>query len=152
VRLLQLGVEATDVVQQLEGEVVAGLLHRRRWAQTSEEPLGVRSVEFLGDPARGELGQLGVESAHEPCPVVADVGVALGQEAEHLGVVGGGNGSKSRCAQGSDGHRQGVVGVVLVRSPRRQHPDPGRQRRRHVDHVLARRHQLLGEQVAEPAR
>src|SRR5207237_8310762 len=44
------------------------------------------------------------------------------------------------------------VGVVLLRLPRPQHPNPSRQRRRHVHHVLARRDQLLGHEIAQPGR
>ncbi len=59
--------------------------------------------------------------------------------------------SQRRCPQRGHRHRQRVVGVVLVRSSRAQHPDPRRQRGRHVDDVLARRDELLGQQIAEPA-
>ena len=54
-----------------------------------------------------------------------------------------------RRAQRRDGHRPGVVGVVLVRRPGRQQPHPGAQLGLHVEHPLARGHQLLGQQVAQ---
>jgi hypothetical protein len=81
-RCLELGVEAADVVEEFDCEVVAGLFDRAGWGEDLEEPIDVRSVDVLGDPAPGELGQQCVHAAHEPSPVVADVGVALGQETQ----------------------------------------------------------------------
>jgi hypothetical protein len=50
--VLELGVEDADVCEQLEGQVTADLLHSRVRDDPSQEPLDVRSVEFLGDSAR----------------------------------------------------------------------------------------------------
>ena len=44
------------------------------------------------------------------------------------------------------------MGIALGRLGRVQHPHPGRQRRRHVDHVLTRRHQLLRQQITQTRR
>jgi hypothetical protein len=93
-----------------------------------------------------------VHAAHEPGAVVADVGVAFGQQAQHLAVPGGLDAAQASGPQGGDRDGQGVVGVVLVRPACRQQPCPRRQGGRDVHHVLAGGHQLLGEQVAEPAR
>ena len=71
-RLLELGVEALHVGEQLDGQVVAGLFDRRRRLDAFEEPDGVRGVEFLGDPARCELHQHVVEAAHDPGPVAPE--------------------------------------------------------------------------------
>ncbi len=87
VRCLELGVEATAVAEELDGQVVANLLRWRGWAEGLEEPIDVRGVDFLGDPASREFGQQGVPAAHEPCSLVADVGVALGQESQHLAMA-----------------------------------------------------------------
>jgi hypothetical protein len=81
VGILELHIEAAEVFEQLQGELVARALHRRRRAEAGEEALGVRSVEFLGDSARCELGQCGMQPAHDAGPVVADVSVAFGQKA-----------------------------------------------------------------------
>jgi hypothetical protein len=51
VRHLQLVVEALDVGEQLERLVVASELVRAGRLDAIEECDGVRSVEFLGDPA-----------------------------------------------------------------------------------------------------
>ena len=56
------------------------------------------------------------------------------------------------AAQRRDRGRQGVVGVVLLRLARTEHADSRRQRRRDVDDVFARGHQLLSQQVAQTAR
>ena len=77
--------------------------------------------------------------------------MALRQQAQQLGVVSALDGPEPRGAQCGDRDRAGVVGVVLVGSLRVEHPDPSRQRRWHVDNVLARVDELLGEQVAETA-
>lgn len=52
VRHLQLVVEAADVGERLERLVVASELDRAGRLDAIEERGGVRSVEFLGDPAR----------------------------------------------------------------------------------------------------
>src|SRR5258708_1842011 len=43
------------------------------------------------------------------------------------------------------------AGVVLVRRAGRQQPHPGGQLGLHVEHELTRGHQLLGQEVADPA-
>ena len=74
-------------MSELDGQVVAGLFDRGGRGEGLEEPVDVRSVDFLGDPAPSELGQQGVHAAHEPGPVVTDVGVALGQQAQYFAVA-----------------------------------------------------------------
>jgi hypothetical protein len=54
------------------------------------------------------------------------------------------------CAQRGDRDRQRIVGVRLLRLRRRQHANPRRQRRRHVQHPLAGNDELLREEIAEP--
>jgi hypothetical protein len=132
---LELGVEAADVLEELGGEVVAGLLDRRRWRDAGEEPVHVRRVDLLGDAATGEFDQQGVHAAHEAGAVVADVGVALREQPQDLAVAGGFDPAQTRGPQGRDRDRGGVVGVVLVRPARGQDPNPRRQRRRHVETV-----------------
>jgi hypothetical protein len=88
-----------------------------------EQGLGVRNVEFLGNSARSELGQQGVETTDRPDPLDPNVVIALGQQTEHLCMIGRLDGSKSWGAQGGDGDRMGIVGVVLVRPLGGEHPD-----------------------------
>ena len=50
---------------------------------------------------------------------------------------------QTRLVQGGDRHCTGVVGIVLVRSPRSEHPHPSNQIRRHLHDVFAAGDQLL---------
>jgi hypothetical protein len=84
----------------------------------------VRRVELLGDPARRQLHHRAVKAAHDPGPVVGDVDVALGQQAQHLDVISRANLPQRGRAKRSDRYRQGVVRIVLVRATGAQHPDP----------------------------
>jgi hypothetical protein len=119
----------------------------------------VGGVELLADPAWPQFHEQVVEPAHDPGALVADVDVALGQQAHHLGVIGAHHlgvigahhGTQLGSSQGSDGDRERVVGVVLVRPSTAQHPDACCERGGHIGHALAGRHQLLRQQVAEPA-
>jgi len=61
------------------------------------------------------------------------------------------SGATSRRAQRCGGDRTGVAGVALVRRPARQRPDPGAKLGLHIQHPLAGRHQLLGQQVTQAA-
>jgi hypothetical protein len=113
--------------------------------------LGRRSRDFLGDPGRDELGDERVEPVGGAVPFASEVEVPLGQDPQHDPMVGGLHGRQARRSERGDGDRAGVVGVVLVRPSRTEKPHPRRQRRRHVDDVLAGVDELLGEEVAEPA-
>jgi hypothetical protein len=145
-------VEALHVDEQLGGLVPAGGLDGAGRLDAVEEGDGVRSVEFLGDSSRSELHQQIVEAAHDPGAVVADVDVALGQQAQDLGVVGGQNLAQQRRSQRGDRDGKRVVRVVLVRPPGAQDTDPRGQGRGYVQDGLAGGDKLLGEQIAEPTR
>jgi hypothetical protein len=112
--------------------------------------IDVRSVDFLGDPTRGELDQQGVHATHDPCPLVADVDVAFGEQAQHLGVTDWLHSPQTPRAQCRDGDRQRIVGVILVRPAAGQQPRTRRQRGRHIDNRLTDRNELLGEQITQP--
>ena len=49
VRLFDLLVEACHVIDELEGELVSHVLDGGGRLEGSEEPIGVRNVEFLGN-------------------------------------------------------------------------------------------------------
>ena len=59
--------------------------------------------------------------------------------------------SHRRRTQCSDGHRAGVIGIVLVRVPGRKQPHPGGELRLYIENLFAGSNELLGEQVAESA-
>jgi hypothetical protein len=135
----------------LEGQGVASDLHRAHGLHAGEEPLGAGGVDFIGDPAGDELGEQGMKPARSPVPSPTQIGVALGQQPQHPSVIRSSHRRETRRAQRRDRHREGVVGIVLVGAARTQDPHPGRQRRRHVQHVLAGGHELLGQQIPESA-
>jgi hypothetical protein len=77
--------------------------------------------------------------------------VALGPDLQHRGVVIGGHLTAAPGTQRRDRDGQGIVRVVLVRVPGLQQPDPRSQRGLHVKDPLPGRHQLLGQEPAQPA-
>src|SRR5207244_3046926 len=56
-----------------------------------------------------------------------------------------------RRSKGGDSHRASIVVVTLVRRTRGQEPYPRRQGGGNVEDLLAHRHQLLGQEVAQPS-
>ncbi len=71
---------------------------------------------------------------------------------KHSGVVIRTDPGQPIRTQRRDRHRPGIIGVVLLRLARSQHPNPRRQHRWHIEHGLASRDQLLRQQIAEPVR
>ena len=143
------GVEAPDVGQQLPGLALAlgdDAIYR---TDRRQHRRGSRDPQCPGDTARDKVGQHGVQPTHGLGPQPGEVVVAVGQHAQDDGVVVGRDGVEATVAQGGHGGGQGVVGVILLRLARAEHPHARRQRRRNVDHVLAGRDQLLGQQVAQ---
>ncbi len=85
-------------------------------------------------------GGLGLEAG--------ELGVPVGKHPQNGHMILGGDCPQPRLTERHDRHRTGIVGVVLLRPCRIQHPDPGRLRRGHIHHVFAGGDQLLGQQVA----
>jgi hypothetical protein len=140
------------VVEVLEGQGVASHFNRTRRLQTGEEPLGAGDVDFTGDPSGNELDEQGMQSTRGPVASPAQIGIALRQQPQHTGMVRARHRREARCSQRRDGHRQRVVGIVLVRPTRAQDPHPRRPRRRHVEDRLARGNKLLGQQIPQATR
>jgi len=92
-----------------------------------------------------------MEAAGRPVPGPTQIGVALGQQAQHADVVRSVDRDDLRRAERRHGHGPGVVGVVFLRPAAAQQPDPRRQGCGDVDDVLTGGEELLGEQVAQPA-
>ena len=78
------------------------------------------------------------------------VPVPLREQPKDLAMIGWFDPAKRRGPQGRDSDRVSVVRVVLVRPPSGEHPH-ARLGGRHVDAVLPTRHELLCQQVAQPA-
>src|SRR5580704_2991514 len=92
-----------------------------------------------------------MEPTDHPAPLVPDVAIALGQEAQHLRVICRLHRFEPPGAQSSQSNREGIVGVVLVRTCGGQYPDPRSQCRWHVEDRLTAGYELLGQQVAKSA-
>jgi hypothetical protein len=60
------------------------------------------------------------------------------------------NGPQFAVAQTRDRDRQRVVGVVLGCVRRSEQPNSCRESGRHIDDMLTRGEQLLGQQLAQP--
>jgi hypothetical protein len=75
-----------------------------------------------------------MESADHLGPQPPEVMIALGQETQDLAVVGRLDNPKASWAQGCDGNRKRIVGIILVRAPRAKHPHSGRQSRWNIEH------------------
>jgi len=76
-RVFDLSIETANIVEQLEGQLVAHLLGRGLNAQLRQERLGIGNVHFFGDSARYELGEEGVHPADDSGPLPPKVPVAL---------------------------------------------------------------------------
>ena len=116
-RRLRLLVEAADVVEELEGHVVTDLFYRGRRRDGGQEPLGVRNVHFLGDSARNQFGQEGMESTHDPSPMAAEVDIALGQDPEDLGVVSHLDAAQARGRKAATAIECASLGSFLLERP-----------------------------------
>lgn len=103
-RIFDLGIEMPDIVEKLEGKVVAHLLGRRLGTELHEERFGVRDVHFLGNSARHELGEEGVHRADDSGPLPPKIPVALGEKPEDLDVIGRLDLAQRRSPQGGDGY------------------------------------------------
>jgi hypothetical protein len=133
-------VEAAQVGQVLEGQRVPCRLDGVGRRDRVEHGLSRRSRYLMGHSARHQFGQEGVQPTGAAVAGPAQVDVALGQQAQHAGMVVTLDAGQAGGTQGGDGHRTGVVGVDLVGPPRTQEPDPGGQRGGHVENTSIGRH------------
>lgn len=76
--------------------------------------------------------------------------VAAGQQSQHRAVIITTHQAQPAVTQPRDRGRQRVVAVVLGRLGRSEQTHSCRQRGRHIDDVLTRGEQLLGQQLAQP--
>ena len=106
--------------------------------------------DLLGDAARDQLAQHGVQPADDLGPGPAQVPVALGPHLQHRRVVVG------LAPRGGPAERSAAIateraslGSFLFVVPGRQQPHPGAELGLHVEDPLAGRDQLLGQQVPQ---
>lgn len=149
-RLLDLGVEAPEIVEQLLGELDASGSDRAVRFNAIEQRSRFPCGNLVRQATRDEVAQHRMQPTRDPVPLSRQVALALRPQLHHRGMVLGAHHLWRGRAERSDGHRSGVVGVVLVGRFRRQQPDPRRELGLHVDDVFAGGDELLGKQVAEP--
>ena len=122
-----------------------------RSARRCEERCGAIGRDFLGDSARNELGQQRMQPTRAPVPSPPRCLLRFANSRNTAACSAGRHRRNSGARIAATATEYPSFGVVLVRPARRQHPDPRRQRRRHIQHLFTRRDELLGEQIAEPA-
>jgi hypothetical protein len=122
-------------------------------------PLRVDAAQQLGGPLRpkpagraagDELSQRHMQPTGGRGAQRHPIVVAVDHHPGHRGVVLHPHRPQSAGPQPGDGRGQRVVGVVLARRGRAPQPDPRGQRRRHVDDLLTRLDERLGQQFAQP--
>jgi hypothetical protein len=151
-RVAHLGVDVAHVLQELRPELVASQGHGSHWLHATQ---GTRRLScgyfFLGVPAGDQVAEHSVQTAGHLGPQGAQVPAALGPQFQYGHMVLGCHVAPVFGPERSNGHRAGVVGVVLIGVAGRQEPYSGTQFRLHVNDNFARGHELLGQQVAEAA-
>jgi hypothetical protein len=147
---LELVVDVNQFVGELAGETMPFDGGDTFGVDALEERESVADHDFFADPASDELGHQGVETTADLVPPPGQVGVILGHQTQHGAMVLDRHRGQHRSMHRRDRHRTGVVGIVLVRLTRRQHPHPGGQRGGNVQHHLAGSDKLLGQQIAQP--
>jgi len=109
---------------------------------------GAGGAEVAGQAAGDEHTQHRMEPADRLGAPSHQVVVALGQQPQHRDVVLNSHGAQASMAHGHHRSRACIMRVGLVAAPAVEQPCPSRQLGRHVQHPLARTHQLLGQQRA----
>lgn len=140
-----------DVVEELSGDLESVGVDGRVAFEAVQEGGCPGQGDAAGLSAGGELQQQGVEPVGLGRAPLGEVAVAFGGQRQRGGVIPDRDGPQRRVSQRADGNRAGVVAVGLVRAAGAQHPHPRRQAGRHIEHRLARGHELLGDQQTETA-
>ena len=105
-----------------------------------------------GEPTCDELTQHGVETTDRSGAMRDQVMVTFREEPQHRRVILEPNDPQSRVPQRDDRSRAGIVRVGLVTASIVEQPHPRGERRRHVEHRLTDRDELLGQQRAGARR
>ena len=145
------GVDAAQVLDEGRGELAAGCRYRVRRCDRSEDLRGLACGDRLGDAARNQLAQHGMQPADDLGTAAAQVPVPLGPDLQHRRVIIGPDLPDASRPQRCDGHRPGIVGVVLVHIASGQQPDPRAELGRYIQHPLTSGQQLLGQQMPQAA-
>jgi hypothetical protein len=140
--LAELGVDPPQVGQLGQGELVPPGRDRPGRAGRGQQRRGGWCGGPLGDPAGEEFAQGGVQPARCLGAQPGQVAGRSGPHLQHDGMVIGGNGLAGRRPERGDGHRPGIIRVVLVRAARRQLPDPRAKLGLDVQDLLVGRQEL----------
>ncbi len=149
--LADLGVDAAQVLDERGGELAAGRIHGPCGRDRVQQPGGGRRGDRLRDPAGDQLAQHRMQPAHHLGTGPAQVTVPFGPHLQHRRVIIGHGLPDTRRAQRRDGHRPGVIRVVLVRVAGGQQPHPRAELRLDIQHPLSCGQELLGQQVTQAA-
>jgi hypothetical protein len=87
----ELGIDATQVVQEVAGELVSSGSHRAIGLDPLEQFGSLSCVNLASDTARDELTQHCVETASHLVAGPAEIPLALGPQLHHRGVILGAN-------------------------------------------------------------
>ena len=136
----------------LRRQRVAGRFDRVRRRHGGEQRRSAIRRDFLADSARHQLDEQPMQPAHRAGPGAAQLTVALRQQAQHRRMICPGDLLEPRRVSRRDRNRIPVVGIVLVRASRPEHPHPSRQRCGHVQHAFTGGDELLRQQIADTAR
>ncbi len=142
------GVTALDpqpvqVGDEFHSELVASSGDRPDWFELVEQSSRLSWADLNGDAARDEIAEHRMQSAGDPVVLAGQVTVTLRPHLHHRCMILDMDLRNRRRPQGGDGHRAGIVGIVLVRVASRQQPDPGGELRLHVDDALTGGDKLL---------
>jgi len=98
-----------------------------------------------------EVAEQAMEPVDHGAARLGELVSAIGQQPQHGAVVLGSDAAQARLALGHLRHAGSVDRIGLPAVASSEQASPGRQRRRHVQHRLPVRDELLREKVAETA-
>jgi hypothetical protein len=114
----ELAVEVSQVSDILGCQLMAGRLGRTGWDHIGEQSFGGRRGDLLGNSARDDLAQGGVQSAGGLAAQPGQVAMPFSPHLQHGRVPVGQDSTACGRAEGGDRDRAGVVRVALARPPR----------------------------------
>jgi hypothetical protein len=126
------------------GEFAAGRVHRPGGRDRARQPGRGRRGDRSGDPAGDQIAQHRMQPAHHLGTAPVQVTVAFGPHLQHRRVIIGHGLPDTRRAQRRDGHRPGVIRVVLVRVAGGQQPHPRAELRLDIQYPLSCGQELPG--------
>jgi hypothetical protein len=146
-----LGVEATDVVEQLVGQPFALDLHLTGGSNAPQQVSGPNGRQPASKPAWDQRAQQRMQTTHRLGAQGCEVVMAVDQQPQPRAVILTLDWAQVGCGAARRSRPTKRRWVALARFARAQQPHPSRQRGGHVDDGLAGVDQLLGQQITEPS-